>query len=274
MQAGAHASCRVLWWGHARCQPRSRAQQRDCKEDMPGSGVWAQPRVRLPIPSDRLGGAPAHTHRPAWSAVSRMRYRLAEQVSPRGVEQRTRGALLTSRPPQSSSNPSARAAAAAYMRAHGASPVAWTACHLYGFTAVSRAHASARGCGRKGVSIGRRVGHVHLEEPARVPCSRRCRPGPARSADRRAPARGHSALQAPRLGLPATGERCHWDRIGARSCTMPSRRSVVRTTRCQRGVPARSRTNKSSVASPAGPMPPCRRGGVRRRQTQKQRHGA
>lgn len=76
---------------------------------------------------------------------SALRWQLAWHVVPSDFWQRTRGALLTSRPPQSNNNPSARAAAAAYMRAHGASPVAWTACHLYGFTAVSRAHASARG---------------------------------------------------------------------------------------------------------------------------------
>jgi hypothetical protein len=35
------------------------------------------------------------------------------------------------------------------MRAQGPSPVACTLCHLYGFEAVSRAQASARGCGAR-----------------------------------------------------------------------------------------------------------------------------
>ena len=63
---------------------------------------------------------------------------------------------MASRPPDRRSRPSARAAAAAYMRAQGPSPVACTLCHLYGLTAVSSAQASARGCegrAREGCSL-------------------------------------------------------------------------------------------------------------------------
>ena len=100
-------------------------------------------------------GAAAHSHRPSrWRASPKTSdWESGEQTErQKGCEdvERTRGALLESRPPQSSSRPSARAAAAAYMRAQGPSPVAWTLCHLYGFTAVSSAQASARGCGRRG----------------------------------------------------------------------------------------------------------------------------
>ncbi len=65
-----------------------------------------------------------------------------------GRRARASGMLLPSRPPHRSSSPSARAAAAAYIRAHGPSPLACTLCHLYGLTAVSSAHASASGCSK------------------------------------------------------------------------------------------------------------------------------
>lgn len=76
----------------------------------------------------------------------RIRYPFREERAQKTRVSRTSGMLLPSRPPHRSRRPSARAAAAAYIRAHGPSPLACTLCHLYGFTAVSRAQASASGC--------------------------------------------------------------------------------------------------------------------------------
>jgi hypothetical protein len=57
--------------------------------------------------------------------------------------ERTMGALELSRPPHSSSSPSARAHAVAYIRATGVSPSGFMCIHWYGLAAVSRAHTSS-----------------------------------------------------------------------------------------------------------------------------------
>ena len=56
-----------------------------------------------------------------------------------------RGAELAPLPPHSSSSPSARGAAAAYMRGGGMSPVGFILTHSYGLLVVSRHQLSPRG---------------------------------------------------------------------------------------------------------------------------------
>ena len=249
-------------------------KQRDCQEDAPGSGAWAQPQVRLPTPSDRLGGAPARTHQPAWDAVS-LAVAAGMACGPQRLLAAHQRGIVDIAAATEQQQP---------IRAGGGGCIharAWRLASRLDSLPLVRLHRRVQGprvgeglgCRwANGVSVGQRDGRV-IWSSVRMPCSRRCRPGPAGSAGRRAPARGRSELPAPRLGPPATGKGVSPGlyRSAGVSETSPIGRAV-RTTRCQRGVPARSRTNRSSVASPAGPMPPCRRGWRRTQSVTRRRH--
>mmetsp|Transcript_2767 Transcript_2767/g.11287 ORF Transcript_2767/g.11287 Transcript_2767/m.11287 type:complete len:453 (-) Transcript_2767:260-1618(-) len=137
-------------------------------------------------------GAAAHSHLPSRCLAS-----------PKASE---RGELSVPLPPQRSKRPSARGAAAAYMRGGGTSPAGFILNHSYGLDVVSRYQLSPRGLA-----------------PSLPPCT--------------------------------TRNRCATkDMTCAYLCPGPG---PLTDTRCHRGAPCRSRTWRSSDASPDGPIPPC-----------------